>query len=473
MGGGGGKGGGGGSAPKPPDYVAAAKEQGEQNRQAAYENTVANRPTQYDVWGNKLSWTQNQVADPEYAAKKKSLEDEIARLESTHEYKWGTRSRALRKQLNALNQEDGNFTTEWTQNINLAPEIQAMYDQYLGDTTAAQQAYGQRLQDVTSMLSNQFSAPNMPQGVDVSSLLSGMPNLPDVAALRGQVPTAPDVAALLQGLPALGNAPQVNLPDLPTYDLNAGQQVSDALYGSIMDRARPEQQRETDALATQLRLQGLTPGTEAYDRAAQNLSKAHGDVQTLAAQNATLAGYDEARQRYMAQLQGYGAGLQGEQTRLSGYDRELAQRQSGLQDINAMLAGYGAALQGYNTNLSGIGQELQAYQLGSQNQLSEIDRLLQQYQLDLSGQAQQFGQQLTERTQPLEELSFLAQLGSPINPSFSGFSSATGYSPGDLLGAQQASYNAQLGQYNAGTAQKGNLLGAGATLGGAYLGSKL
>jgi hypothetical protein len=289
------------------------------------------------------------------------------------------RAASLAKQTQAIN-DNPQMQTNWEQSITLNPQIQEMYDKYLNTAGQAQDAYGRNLQSVTDMLGTNFQAPAMPNAPDIQSLLSG-------------------------------------LPQLPTYDQNSGQAVSDALYGSIMDRARPEQQRETDALNNRLRLQGLSPGTEAYNYADQNLSKAHGDVQTKAAQDATLAGYNEAATRYLNSLQGYNAGVS--------------------------------------------------------TQFGTADRYMQDYINQLQGQSQNFGQQLTERTQPLEELSFLAKLGQPISPSFASFNGATGYQPADLMGATQAGYNAQLGGYNSQNAAKGNLLGAGATLGGSYLGSKL
>ena len=93
---------------------------------------------------------------------------------------------------------------------------------------------------------------------------------------------------------------------MPTYDENSGKAVSDATYNLYRSRAIPEQERRTSGLDSQLRLQGLQPGTEAYDRAMRNMMTSNADADYAASQNATLAGYDEARQRYLAQLQGQG-----------------------------------------------------------------------------------------------------------------------------------------------------------------------
>lgn len=164
----------------------------------------------------------------------------------------------------------------------------------------------------------------------------------------------------------------------------SGKAVSDALYGSIMDRGRVEQQRESDSLTSQLRNSGLQPGSEAYDRAMKNLMTSQNDSNLLAGQNATLAGANEARAQYASYLTGRN------------------------QPVNEL------------TSMGG-----------------------------LAGQSQ-----------------------ATTTPTFQGFSGATGYNPTDLVGAAQAQYGAKQQGANASNSKKSGLMGAGASLGGSYLGSK-
>lgn len=89
-------------------------------------------------------------------------------------------------------------------------------------------------------------------------------------------------------------------PESVQYDPAAGDAMSNALYESVMGRARQEQGRQQDALDTKLKQQGLQPGTEAYDRAMRNMLTAHGDVSTKAALDARLAGGQEARNEFGA-----------------------------------------------------------------------------------------------------------------------------------------------------------------------------
>jgi len=144
-----------------------------------------------------------------------------------------------------------------------------------------------------------------------------------------------------------------------------GDNVGNALYGSVMDRGRKEQERETDSLNTQLRNQGLEPGSEAYNRAMQNLMTSHNDANLLASQNSVIAGANEAR----------------------------AQRAS---DLNS-------------------------------------------------------------------EMSKINTLSGLIQPR---------YNAADPMSAAAAQFNAGMSKTNASNSKKGGLLGAGASLGGSYLGSK-
>lgn len=91
-------------------------------------------------------------------------------------------------------------------------------------------------------------------------------------------------------------------PEFVDFDSTAGDKLAADTYEAVMGRARPEQEREQAALDVKLRQQGLQPGTEAYNRAMQNMLTSHGDVATQAGLTATKAGYDEARARYAQQL---------------------------------------------------------------------------------------------------------------------------------------------------------------------------
>lgn len=315
--GGGGKG---AKSAKAPDYTALAEKQGAINQRTAQQLTEANRPNQYDPFGNSITWTQSR--NPEQEAAKKDYDywnsfvtgsgwtGEDGRSRTAADIAWA-KSHQLADAQKAMSSAGSG---SWEQRQNLNPETKAAWETYMRNANQASSSYGDILNNYLSSYT-----PASAGGEDKA--------------------------------------------------------ISDALYGSVMDRGRVEQQRESDALTSQLRNSGLVPGSEAYDRAMKNLMTSQNDANLLAAQQATLAGRQEYR----------------------------------------------------NT-----------------------------------------------RNQPLQELAGIAGIagGTPYTPTYQGFSGATGYNPTDLVGAAQAQYGAKQAGANASNSKKGGLLGAGASLGGSYLGSK-
>ena len=136
--------------------------------------------------------------------------------------------------------------------------------------------------------------------------------------------------------------------DMPTYDLNSGREVSDATYGLMTDRLIPQQQQDLEGLRTQLRLQGLQPGTQAYDDSMKDMMTSQGDVLSGAANQATLTGYNEARERYLAELRGQGQGFGQDMAAYTLPWQQAQQAQSMSQDrYNPTMPGFSGAT-GYN-----------------------------------------------------------------------------------------------------------------------------
>lgn len=212
------------------------------------------------------------------------------------------------------------------------------------------------------------------------------------------------------------------------FDRTQGDKVARDMYESVMGRARPEQQRQQAALDVKLRQQGLQPGTEAYNRAMQNMLTAHGDVATQAGLNATQAGYNTARDIYNTNLGGQG------------------QRFQQLADT-------------YGINQA---QDWRAFE--GERSLNQ-DQLMRE-QLRMGAQNQAYSQALKNYQMPFDIAGSMANLyAAAPRPEFAGFSGATGYNPANLMGAAQAKYESQMGGYNAGQNKKGSGLGMLGTLG--------
>lgn len=218
---------------------------------------------------------------------------------------------------------------------------------------------------------------------------------------------------------------------VPEYDQAAGDEYARMFTDSLLARITPQQERDQQAMQNQLRMQGLQPGTEAYNRAYQNMLTSHGDVQSQAQLQGMLAGSKEARDIFDAQLRGMMA--KGEHNR----------------------ADYGMSLAGDSAHAAN----------NAQNQ-----------QLGLATQAQQYSQQLQQYMNPFQTSSYIMQQpGNFMGPSFQSFNQA-GHSPGaDQLGAAQQSYAQQMQRYNeAVAARTGRGSAIGSVVGGiagAFVGS--
>jgi hypothetical protein len=97
---------------------------------------------------------------------------------------------------------------------------------------------------------------------------------------------------------------------MPEYDQMSGEKHGQRLAESLMARVRPQQAQQQSQMQTKLRLQGLQPGTAAYDRAYQNMLTSHGDVGAQAELQGMLAGAQESRDIYNTQLGGQRQGYE-------------------------------------------------------------------------------------------------------------------------------------------------------------------
>jgi hypothetical protein len=244
-----------------------------------------------------------------------------------------------------------------------------------------------------------------------------------------------------------------NAGSIGNFDRSQGDKVASDYYESIMSRARPEQQRESAAIDTQLRLQGLQPGTEAYDRAMKNLMTAHGDVTTKAGLDATQAGYGAAADIYNTNLGGQN------------------------QRFNQLLSGYDANLKGqgqrYDQAAGTYGINKNQQQQAVENAIARENQQMARNTQAQQRQSQQYAQALQNYSLPMERATaFGTMMNNQPGGQFPGFSGATGYNPASMSNAAQSTFEANMGRANAGQAGKGGAMNLAGQLGGAYLGNK-
>lgn len=158
-------------------------------------------------------------------------------------------------------------------------------------------------------------------------------------------------------------------PALPTYDQNAGEEYGKMFTQQLLARVTPQQAVDRQQMETKLRLQGLQPGTEAYNRAYQNLLTSQGDVTAQAQLQGLLAGGQEARNIYNTELagqqQGYGQAMQNYLL-----PWQTAQMSQGLANsvMNPQFGNYNTAGQGQAADIYGASKDQYAQQMQAYNE---------------------------------------------------------------------------------------------------------
>jgi hypothetical protein len=496
----------GGKAPDVPNYNRLAQADAERQRNASQEITMSNRPNQVDRYGNTMSWErdpsgrwyQNLALSPQ----QKAMQDSnlAAQQESTNLIRgqgdfqytpmgYSQQGRADIGFGNASVNPNGmaappppgtppKATPSAKGGGAVAPAGGAGQAPAVGGKGGSQaQASGtprpawadwEKETDLTKRLDmlNQAGMmseipganpyfPNGQRGGGLSLGAGGVGGQPGASPQMGGASTYSNAPQGSQGVPGYNSqgGPATGGRADPGYftnqagaignfDATQGDKVAADVYESVMGRARPEQAREQARLDTQLRNQGLQPGTEAYNRAMQNLMTSHGDVATQAGLNSTMAGYGAARDIYNTNLAGQG------------------------QRFDQQLGGWAGNLgrQGQLTN-----QGLARDSLNQQGNIASEAAAIERARQTQSENQQIFGQNLTAYQLPFQRAQALAQAGQ-VNPlDFQGFTGATGYNPASMSNAAQNNFNAQSANANASQGKKNSLLQTGGQLGSAYL----
>ena len=272
----------------------------------------------------------------------------------------------------------------------------------------------------------------------------------------------------------------LNTSNVAAMPVNAGMTGQQA----IMNRLAPQLERADAATRQRLVNQGLVPGGEAYENAMISQNQQKNDLLSQAALQGI--GLDTA-----ANAQGFGQALQagqfGNQAVAQnfglGQAANAAQNAAVGQNQQAALAQYQAQLGGQQ---QGFGQQVTQRQLGnqaiSQNQQTALaqqqaalaaqnqqyNQLLQGAQFGNTAQQQSLAQQLQLRNQPLNEIIGLMG-GSQIQmPQFQGYQGSN-IAPAPIFAGAQAAGQAGMQNYgiesanvNAQNAGLYNLLGSGA-----------
>ena len=315
---------------------------------------------------------------------------------------------------NTIDPATGQNVTTWTQNTTLAPGLQSALNAQIGlqnDRSQLADGFMDRVGDEYKQPFDYASLPQMAQSKAPASLGT----------------------SLTDYTPGLTTSFNFGAP-LPQVDSS----YRDTVANQLMQRMQPVHDYQQNQLETRLANQGFTVGSEGYKRALDELNQR----QSAERFNALDQSGNEMQRLFGMQMQtantGFNQNLQGAQF------QNQALGQAAALDQGRMAAQNSAMGQQQNLNQGYVDQQNRVRQQAIAEQMQRRGMSLNEMNALLSGQ----------------------QVNMPQMPSFNPAGRAE--TP-NILGATQMGYDAQLGAYNAQQAGFGNLLGAGAQLGSAFL----
>lgn len=332
-------GGGKGSTPKQPDYIGAAQATSQGNLDLAKYATQANRVNQVTPYGS-LTWSNGRTFDQAgYDAAMNAYRNSLAsqgqasapssgyggdnRYVMTYDgtgsdqdsgksmlanYLSGNRQSGSQSQLAAP--DINSFYSggdNWTQTVQLSPEMQAMFDQNMKVSQGLFGSQDAALGRVQQMMGSGFDTSNLP---------------------------AAGTALDINGLPAAGSV----------YDPN---QATNTATEAILSRVNPELDRQYESLRGQLANQGIAQGSAAWNNAMGSFGQQRNDAVTQAGLQGINLGMQQQGQTYGQQTQNrsLAAALQGQQfgqantARGNALQEQAYLRSLPLNELNALRNG--------------------------------------------------------------------------------------------------------------------------------------
>ena len=276
-----------GGGPEAPDPYAVSDAQSKANIEAARVTAALNRADQYTPWGS-LTWEQvpGTFDEAGYNAAMKQYEKQLA-LQRAGQFGRGGEDGGIPfgGGLKAPRREDFMIGNEdrWKSTITLDPRGQALLDRQYENSLALGGAENAALGRVNQLGQiNPYAAP------------AGGP---------------------------------------PTANEDYRKQIQDALYGQMTSRLDPRFQQQESDLTSRLAAQGITQGSQAYDREFSNFGRDRNDAYQSALNNAITGGEQAVAGQY-------GRDLSGRQQSVSeadmAYKNQFAGRNQVLNELSAL-----------------------------------------------------------------------------------------------------------------------------------------
>lgn len=429
--------GGGNKAPSPPDPIATANAQGAANIDAARITTALNRANQITPWGN-LTWAQGGSGFDQtgYDNALKAWQDAGS-----------TGSAPAKKNF-------GYDPDAWTSTVTLDPRMQSLLDSNLATSRGLQSAINNSLAATTNTLSQPL---NTPDSINIGNIRNGVEGR--YTDLQPSLQGSTNLAALGRGDVATQLARLRNLysqdfnynsaPAMPTADKATRQRVEDALYGRSTARLDPRFAQGQDQLNSSLAAQGLTQGSEAYNRELQNFNNAKNDAYS-SAMNDAISGSDDAMQRI------FNMGMQA--------------RQQGVNEANTLRAlptQEAAALAGISNGLDTSSRNW--YGAETAQETSKDNSTANEFNLQRTNNQDKFNNTIAMRNQILNELNALRTGAQAQAPNFASTQSGANVAASPVAQSVYNSYQGALANYNAQVGSNNAMLGGLAGLGGAAM----
>lgn len=431
------------SAPPAPDYAAAAQQTAQGNMAAARVGQYGNMVNQSTPYGN-VTYTPTTTG--------------YINTEGTS---------ITPEEYAALADKKGFSPLErWQQTTTLSPEQQKLFEQ----SQAINQQLGDVAQSGVQYVQDAMGNPvvqRIPLGVNVQNTAGKMTtgvNAPELQTQSGANERAN--ANIYQNL----NQIQTRLKDPELL----AQETTNALYKANTQYLDPQFQQAQSDLENRLANQGITQGSEAYNRAMLNFGNQKQQAYESARNQAIGGGINAAQGMFGMNLQGgqFTNQALGQQFGQSVTQQELANAAAAQNNQLAL-----ANQQAYNQALQNqFGMGMQNAALNNQVQNQAFAQALSNAQLQNQASAQDISQQTALQNAPINILNAV-RTGQQLNAANipqTGVSQpgqlATVSGP-DMLSAATAQGQYNQGIYNAQSAANsqlmGSLIGAGGMLGGA------
>lgn len=447
------------SPPPAPDYTAAAQQTAAGNAQQARIAQFGSMTNQITPYGT-VNYTPSTQAYTDSSGGQISV-DEYNRIKSANEAltasgDWWTPQTDL---------SGYQPLTQWTQTVQMTPAEQAMFNQ----NQAINQQLGNVAQAGVGYVQNAMSNPLQSQALastpqaTANQMASGI-QLPN---LQSQVANAGDITRSFQNN---ANQIQTNVQD-PNL---LAQDTTNALYKANTQFLDPQFEQSQSNLENRLANQGITQGSEAYNRAMQQFGNQKQQAYESARNQAISGGINAAQGLFGMNLQGgqfanQALGQQFNQNQTMQQAQNAAQAQQFQQNMaqadfanQAAQGMFGAGMQ--NAALqnqaaqTAYQQALQSGQFQNQTAAQALAQAqaLQQNPINMLN-AVRTGQQMQVAQMPQVGVSSPAGLNQVAGP--------------DILGAQMSQYQQNANNINAANAQNAQMWGSIIQAGGAAAGA--